>query len=189
MKLKYIADKYLMCIVLIIIALVQIYDSQFGRLTPWKGGGFGMFSTNKSANIAAIGYTSSGDSILINVEGSKYDLPISKSFLSATEHFPKEEKLNKLAHMIVNSYLKPSTLEIPLNIDKNSNKLIKDNPKFYTLIYTPKYYQNLHNAKLENALEIYKVKIILYETDFSEEGLMFKKRFIDEVEATRIIGN
>ena len=86
-------EKYLVCIVLVIVALIQLYNSQFDRLTPWKGGGFGMFSTNKRANITAVGYTTSGDSVLINVIGSKFDIPISRSFLTSTKNYPKQERI------------------------------------------------------------------------------------------------
>ena len=182
-------EKYLVCIVLVIVALIQLYNSQFDRLTPWKGGGFGMFSTNKRANITAVGYTASGDSVLINVIGSKFDIPISRSFLTSTKNYPKQEKLEKLGELIVNSYLTPKKLEIPTNLDQKSSQIIQMNKEFYEMMYVPKYYQSEEGALLEKAIKIDKVKISLYETDFFEEGLLFKKRFIDEIAITKTTVN
>ncbi|OUS00800.1 hypothetical protein A9Q86_08580 [Flavobacteriales bacterium 33_180_T64] len=180
-----IIDKYLICIVLVAVALIQIYHSQFDRLTPWKGGGFGMFSTNKRANVTAVGYTSDGDSLIINVIGSKFDVPISRNFLSSTKNFPKKEKLERLGALIVNSYLQPQKLEIPSNIDRASADLIKGNEKFYSTAFIPKYYQSDDIAKSEKAIKIDRVKITLYETDFFEDGLSYKKRYVDEIQIVK----
>jgi hypothetical protein len=188
-KLLKIVEKYLICIVLVLVALTQLYHSQFDRLTPWKGGGFGMFSTNKRANITAIGYTPNGDSIIINVIGSKFDVPISRSFLTSTKNFPKKEKLEKLGSLIVNSYLTPKKLEIPSNIDNKSAAVIASNIEFYDKMFVPKYYQNEDVAKSEKAIKVDRVKITLYETDFFEEGLLFKKRFIDEIQVVKTVNN
>jgi hypothetical protein len=37
-------------LILAAVATVQIYRAHFERLTPWKGGGFGMFAQNQSAS-------------------------------------------------------------------------------------------------------------------------------------------
>ncbi|WP_090606682.1 hypothetical protein [Parapedobacter koreensis] len=182
-----IAEKYLICIILVIVALIQLYHSQFDRLTPWKGGGFGMFSTNKRANITVVGYASNGDSLIIKVVASNLDVPISKSFLSSTNNFPTKRKLEKLGHLIVNSHLSPVKLEIPNNIDSTSAAIIQRNQRFYDTIYLPKYYQSPEIAKSENAIKVDSVKITLYETDFFEEGFLFKKRFLDEIQAAKLV--
>ncbi len=178
--LKYL-EKYLICVILVTVAGIQLYHSQFDRLTPWKGGGFGMFSTNKRANITAVGYTPEGDSVIVNVIGSKIDVPISRSYLRSTKNFPKEENLERLGYLIVNSYLKPRKLEVPNNIDSRSAKKIKSNQNFYGLSYIPKHYQSDEIAEEEEAIRVDKVKITLYETDFLEKGLIYKKERIDEI--------
>lgn len=180
-----IVDNFFICFVLIFIALIQIYDSQFDRLTPWKGGGFGMFSTNKISNLTAIGYTKNGDSVLIKVEGSKYDIPIPRNFLNQTKQYPNKKRLNRLATLIVNSYLKPSPLTLPQNLDEKSVSYIKNNENFYSKIYTPKYYQGSKNANLEEAINIYRVKVILYETDFYEKGVKVQKHYIGKEESVK----
>lgn len=184
-KLLNIIDEYLICIILIIVAIFQLYNSQFDRLTPWKGGGFGMFSTNKKADITAVGYTSDGDSLIINVVGSKIDVPISRSFLRVTKNFPEKKRLEKLGYLIVNSYLKPKKLEIPDNLDSKSADLIQSSQKFYSLSYQPKYYQSEEIAIAENAIKIDSLKLTLYEINFFEKGLLYKKHYVDEIYAVK----
>ncbi|MCK8481203.1 hypothetical protein [Psychroserpens algicola] len=179
--LKHI-DNYLICYILVIVAVVQLYNSQFDSLTPWKGGGFGMFSTNKTTNITAVGYKSNGDSILIKVIGSKFNVPISNTFLTSTKNYPKKENLRKLGMQIIHSYLKPTTVEIPANIDKNTLDHINKNERFYKLVYEPKYYENDDTAHAEDAIKIQSLKIRVFETDFFENELIVKKKFIKEIE-------
>lgn len=182
MKILKNIDNYLVCYILIVIAIIQLYNSQFSSLTPWKGGGFGMFSTNKTTNITAVGYKKNGDSVLISIVSSKFNVPISNQFLTSTKNFPKKEKLQKLGRRIINSYLKPTTVEFPPNFDKKTLDYIKDNESFYTLAYEPKYYENDITALAEEAIRIERVKIRLFQTDFFEKDLTVRKSFIGEIE-------
>ena len=189
MKAIKLAEKYLICIVLILVALIQLYHSQFDRLTPWKGGGFGMFSTNKRANIVAVGYKSDGDSIVIRVVASKYDIPISKNFLTTVKNFPTNKRLKRLGSMILSTHLKPEKIQIPQNIDSLSAVEAEQNQEFYSTTYFPKYYQSDVIAQNEDAVKVDKVKIILYETDFLEEGYLYTKKYIDEIEIEKVTQN
>ncbi len=182
MKILKNIDYYLICYLLVIIAFIQLYNSQFGSLTPWKGGGFGMFSTNKAINITAVGYQKNGDSILINVIGSKFNVPISNSFLTSTKNYPKTKKLEKLGLQIINYHLKPTPLEIPSNLDSNTAKHIQNNKKFYETVYKPKFYENDILALADDAIKIDRIKIRLFETDFFETDLTVKKNFLGEIE-------
>ncbi|KAA1244250.1 hypothetical protein [Aquimarina sp. RZ0] len=182
MKILKNLDNYLICYVLIVIAFIQLYNSQFDSLTPWKGGGFGMFSTNKNTNITATGYKKDGDSILINIVSSKFSIPISKNFLISTKNFPKKEKLKKLGKQIINSYLKPNHVEFPSNIDENTLNHINNNNKFYEFVYEPTYYENDATALAEEAIKIERIKLRLFQTDFFENDLTVKKSFIGEIE-------
>ncbi len=185
MKFLQSLENRLVCVLLIVVAVIQMYNSQFDTLTPWKGGGFGMFSTNKKANITAVGYKANGDSILINVVANKFDLPISKNFLKSTLNYPKERKLERLGKLIATSYLQPDTIkETPKNLDKRTYEQLKKNPEFYHTIYTPRHYQNEKMAIAGNATKIERVKIKLYNTDFYEEGLLYKKSYLKEIEVT-----
>ncbi len=183
MKILKILDKYLICFVLTAVALFQLYNSQFDGLNPWKGGGFGMFSTNKKNNITAIGYTSEGDSVLIKIVGSKLDIPISNNFLRNLKYYPKKEGLLKLGKLILNSHLKPSLLNISEgDIDSKSYNQIKKDSAFYSKVYVPKYYPNTELAKMDNALRIEKIIIHMYEMNFYNDGLKFKKNYVQSLE-------
>jgi len=182
MKILKNIDNYLICYILIIVALIQLYNSQFSALTPWKGGGFGMFSTNKTINITAIGYEKNGDSILISIVGSKFNVPISNRFLTSTKNFPKNKKLQKLGKQIINSYLKPTIVEFALNIDENTLNHINNNHSFYKVVYEPKYYENSTTALKDEAIKIERIKIRLFETDFFGKDLTVKKRFLGEIQ-------
>ncbi|MEM5566943.1 hypothetical protein WNY78_17610 [Psychroserpens sp. AS72] len=182
MKILKNIDNYLICYILVVVGLIQLYNSQFDTLTPWKGGGFGMFSTNKATNITAVGYQKNGDSVLIKVVGSKFNVPISNAFLTSTKNYPKKENLRKLGMQIIHSHLKPTTIEFPSNIDERTLKHMYDNKKFYELAYEPKYYENDDTALAEEAIKIERVKIMVYETDFFEDNYIIKKKFLNEIE-------
>ncbi len=181
-----IIDKYLICFVLIIVALVQLYNSQLGYLSPWKGGGFGMFATNKKTNITAVGYLHGGDSVLINVKSSKFDVPISYSMLRTTKTYPKKKNLLRLGKLIVNSYLKPKSLEIKQGeTDERAFRIVNNQLDFYSTIYTPTHYENKKLAKADSAIEIEKVKIMIYETNFYNEELQYRKTYLRNLEISK----
>jgi hypothetical protein len=169
-------DFFLIPILLVIVAMVQLYNSNFKNLSPWKGGGFGMFSTNKENMINAIGYFKNGDSILIEVKSNKLNIPISDNFLKTTLTFPREESLQKLGTLVLNSYLKPEKLIISRNqVDGKTFTIINSNKTFYNTIYMPKYYMNKKTVAIDSAIRIDKIKIILSEVNFHEENYTYKK--------------
>ena len=171
-------DKYLICALLTAVVVFQLYNSQFDSLNPWKGGGFGMFSTNKKNNITAIGYTSDGDSVLIKIVSSKLNLPISKNFLTNLKYYPTESGLIQLGELILNSALKPSSLDISKEkIDSKSFRRIEQDSIFYSKIYIPKHYSNCRQLELDEAIYINRVVLHLYEMNFYNEDLIFKKTY------------
>lgn len=171
---------YIIPCILVIVAFFQLYNSNYNKLTPWKGGGFGMFSTNKKNIINAIGYTDN-DSILIKVTSSKLNIPISDNFLKSTINFPSESKLELLSKKLLNSYLKPENHSIQKrHIDSKSFHII-DNNKFYQTFYVPTFYKNKISAEKDGAIKIDKVKILLYEINFYENDYTVKKHFVKEL--------
>jgi hypothetical protein len=79
--------------VLLLIAAVQIYLAKNSYLTPWKGGGFGMFSTNdgnmfRSARVFVSAPNRSEELLL---KGDLADLA------SRVQMFPGDFMLKKLA--------------------------------------------------------------------------------------------
>ena len=175
-------ENYLVPVILIIVAFFQIYHSQYGNLNPWKGAGFGMFSTNTTNNLNAIGYLSNGDSINIAVQGNKYNVPISKSIISTALKFPKESLLKKIGGLMLTAYFKPDTILFDnFQGDQILRNKIQDNTSFYTHIYIPRFYQDMKYIEREQAVRIEKVKLILYKSYFDNGNSSIKKELIQEI--------
>ena len=83
-------------VILLIVAAVQIYLARTADLTPWKGGGFGMFSTTDSvANRFLRVYGSGPDhSEELLLEGKLVDLA------AKVQAFPNRVLLEKLGKAI-----------------------------------------------------------------------------------------
>jgi len=83
-------------VLLLFVACVQIYLAQTANLSPWKGGGFGMFSTtdgisNRSLRVYVNGPQRSEEILL---EGKLQDLA------ARAQLFPGNLQLEKLAREI-----------------------------------------------------------------------------------------
>ncbi len=175
-------DEYFIPFILIIVACIQIYNSQFNGLSPWKGAGFGMFSTNEKNEINAIGYLENGDSILIRVKGSKYNVPISTPLVNTINQFPKELLLDQLSKQLLKAHFKPDTSILEPNyIDAVSYSKLQGNAKFYSTIYRPILYQNEANITKDRALKINRIKLMVFKSNYYDEGYYFKKKFIKEI--------
>ncbi|MEM8527072.1 MAG: hypothetical protein AAGG68_20700 [Bacteroidota bacterium] len=175
-------ENHLVPIILVTVACFQIYNSQFGCLDPWKGAGFGMFSTNKESKLNAIGYLSNGDSILIAVMGNKYNVPVSGSLIKTAHRYPKNETVEEIGKQMLKAHYKPDTLKIePSYVDIFSSKQIERNPLFYRRIYKPKFYQNPVKAQEDKSVKIEKIKILVFQSNFYDEGCIVRKKLMKEV--------
>jgi len=93
--------------ILVGIALFQIILTFAVDLTPWKGGGFGMFSTIDGPDMRLIwceGTTLDGESILIDAP-----LAVSEDEESGMQAIPKQRALFKLGHMLMGMEFVPDT--------------------------------------------------------------------------------
>ncbi len=94
-KAKYLA--IIPIFLLIVVACAQIYLARTANLTPWKGGGFGMFSTTDgNANRYIRVYVSGpqrSEEILIK--------PTLEDLATRAEMFPGKSQLEKLAKAIM----------------------------------------------------------------------------------------
>ncbi len=92
---------------LIVVALVQMSHAAFGNLSPWVGGGFGMFSTMNSGLrvITARGVTSGGDTVTLRLPTSTESLRLGWSQRSWLHLMaaPTESELDRLAESILAS--------------------------------------------------------------------------------------
>jgi hypothetical protein len=97
MRLKAGSLAYLPSLVLIVVALHQIHLARHYELTPWKGGGFGMFSSTQLGFIRYVRiFVSAPDrSEELNIPDSLFDLADRAAIL------PTDRRLKKLAEAIV----------------------------------------------------------------------------------------
>jgi hypothetical protein len=87
---------WLPAILLVVIAMVQVMLAKTANLSPWKGGGFGMFSTTDGTAFRYI-------RIFVEAPDRSEELEISPSQEDAAaraELFPSDALLNKLAKAV-----------------------------------------------------------------------------------------
>jgi hypothetical protein len=80
-------------LVLVVVALHQIYLSKFELLSPWKGGGFGMFS---STELGIARYTR----VFLSAPDRSEELQIPESLLETAQKaatFPSTSLLQRFA--------------------------------------------------------------------------------------------
>lgn len=97
---------------LIVVALRQIFLVSTVKLSPWKGGGFGMFSSiDRPSNrvIEVLGLTTTGESIEIDLNFEN-DV-ISPQQIKLIKTVPKKNLLAKTARQILNSDLRETSIE------------------------------------------------------------------------------
>lgn len=102
--------------VLVIIAGVQVITARIGTLTPWKGGGFGMFaSIDRPENryLFVNGTTADGDDYRIVVRFGEFThpQPLTSEFENRALSFPRAAHLRQLAEAVLRSHLVPSTAD------------------------------------------------------------------------------
>jgi hypothetical protein len=82
---------------LVVVAVVQIGLTRSTDLTPWKGGGFGMFSTNDHAGHRALRIT-------VTARERSEEITISPSLQDAATRaamLPADRELTRLARLVV----------------------------------------------------------------------------------------
>jgi hypothetical protein len=95
-KLKHTFFHYGAPIILIVIAIFQHYLVHTQNLTPWKGGGFGMFSTTDSQGARFL-------RIIITTELGSFPAKIPdymRDFARKTRALPTEERIEYLASQL-----------------------------------------------------------------------------------------
>jgi hypothetical protein len=101
-------------LILVTIACMQIGTARFGTLTPWKGGGFGMFaSVDRPENryLALIGTAADGAHYRIAVPFADFTHPepLTTRFAAKTISLPHTEGLRRIADAVLRSHVVLST--------------------------------------------------------------------------------
>ena len=84
-------------IVLVTVAVIQVSLTRSAALTPWKGGGFGMFSTNDNAGHRALRIT-------VTAPERSEEIAITPSLQDAADRaimLPGNRELTRLARLVV----------------------------------------------------------------------------------------
>lgn len=84
--------------VLVVFALAQVVLAYTHRLTPWKGGGFGMFSTVDELKRRSLRAWLLNDGEAVPVDLARLRLP--RDLVSQAEAFPSERRLRWVAARI-----------------------------------------------------------------------------------------
>ena len=116
-------ERWLVPTILLLIALLQLYLAQTANLSPWKGGGFGMFAAVDAPSmrvLAAEGLDQDGQLIRLDaldtLDGSTH-----RRILS----LPRQVHLEQIASQLLSEKF------VPKNIQRRSTfeKLRRENPK------------------------------------------------------------
>ena len=167
---------YIVPLIMGIVALNQIRLAQFGLLSPWKGGGFGMFASNAGPDMRVLlvqGIDESGDYHLLQFfQEELLEESWTRGYAQRLQTFPNLEGLMKVskamakAHYVKRlNYGKHSVAmrlgweyNDPVFQPINSIKLASLEEKTYqfksikTSIYEFKYTKSEHSLKFEEIL-------------------------------------
>lgn len=98
---------------LCLIAAAQVLAANYGTLSPWKGGGFGMFGTidgptNRFLSVIAV--AAGGEEYRVSVPFGRYRRPaaFTSSFMLKLRTMPRRREMLELAQAVLNSHLGPS---------------------------------------------------------------------------------
>ncbi|MFG0284756.1 MAG: hypothetical protein ACF8R7_10080 [Phycisphaerales bacterium JB039] len=103
-----LAPTFLMCA----IALRQMWLATTDTLSPWKGGGFGMFATVDSPGnrfVQICGWTTAGEEVRVRLTASM-PLDINAGLLKRLPAYPTEPDLRSLANSLVGAEFIESTV-------------------------------------------------------------------------------
>ncbi len=84
-------------VILVVVAVIQISLATVAALTPWKGGGFGMFSTNDHAGHRTLRVT-------VTARERSEEIAISPSLQDAANRatmLPGDRELTRLARSVI----------------------------------------------------------------------------------------
>ena len=127
-RLRRLTATGLVPIVLSTVAVAQIALANFGNLSPWKGGGFGMFASIDAPSyrsIAVHARDNSGERFLVHLPYGKFVRPaaLSSSFFTRIRSAPSERLLRELAAAVAVSDLAPAserTLALPSRLMRSN---------------------------------------------------------------------
>ena len=121
-RMQHLIERGLPAAILVMVALLQIYLTQTAYLSPWKGGGFGMFGAIDAPDMRVIqaeGLDQDGNLIQLDVYSALDDRTILR-----TRPLPRQSDLEQMAPQFVAQPV------VPTSIQRQAiyHKLQSDNP-------------------------------------------------------------
>lgn len=112
---------------LLLVVVNQFILSHFFYLSPWKGGGFGMFSKINQRSLSCQVQMQNGEikNCLLSFRGHGEYGPFTITRLRSIKNFPTQEKLNQ----VVEDYMKHQVKLVELNNDQDDKKVLEDFPQ------------------------------------------------------------
>jgi len=123
-RLQRVVERGLPAMILVMVALLQIYLTQTANLSPWKGGGFGMFGAIDAPAMRAIqaeGLDQDGKPIQLDVYSALDDRTIRR-----IRTLPRQSDLEQIAPQFIAQAVVPTTIERQAIYEK----LQMENPDF-----------------------------------------------------------
>ena len=124
-------ERWLVAIVLVVVGLLQLYLAHTVGLSPWKGGGFGMFAAIDSPSmrvLAAAGRTQDNQYLRLDVLDALDD-----STRQRIRALPQESDLEQLAEQLLSQEF------VPIGFRRQAayQRLQAQNPKVHVSLLTP----------------------------------------------------
>ena len=150
----------------LVIFFLQLYLVKNQNLSPWKGGGFGMFAHIDAPDMRVImvnGITTENDTIKIKVPfsgGGEYG-PYTHKMGLKLRTLPNMSKLEKLANMLIeDDYISSNKKKIDLNQHLKSSG-ISSNTVVQHEYYRPLYSYEQKDKKALNTKQLKAIKLQL----------------------------
>ncbi|BAU63527.1 hypothetical protein STA3757_08920 [Stanieria sp. NIES-3757] len=123
-RMQYLLERGLPGAILVLVALLQLYLTHTANLSPWKGGGFGMFGGIDAPNMRAIqaeALDRDGNLIQFDVYSA-----LDARTIRRTRTLPRQSDLEQMAPQFVGQSVVPTTIQRQAIYQK----LQSDNPDF-----------------------------------------------------------
>lgn len=108
-RIQHVIERGLPAAILVLVALLQIYLTHTAHLSPWKGGGFGMFGVTDAPTMRVIqaeALDQEGHAIQLDVYSALDDRTIRR-----IRTLPRQSDLEQIAPQFVAQAVVPTTLE------------------------------------------------------------------------------
>lgn len=108
-RMQHIIERGLPAAILVLVALLQIYLTHTANLSPWKGGGFGMFGAIDAPTMRVIqaeALDQDGHSIQLDVYSALDDRTLRR-----IRTLPRQSDLEQIAPQFIAQAVVPTTLE------------------------------------------------------------------------------